>query len=118
MPSGGKLADDDHGWTFVTNHLIVLLCIAGDPTIRMADVAVRVGLTERAVQGIVADLEEEGYLTRRKVGRRNHYEVNRTMPLRQVEVAHHQVGELLSMFAAPKPERLRASKSAPRRKQA
>jgi predicted transcriptional regulator len=47
-------------WTFVTSHLIVLLCLAEDPTIRMADVAERAGITHRAVQGIVADLVNGG----------------------------------------------------------
>jgi DNA-binding IclR family transcriptional regulator len=100
VPSREKAAD--RSWTFVTNHLVVMLCIAEDPNIRMADVAARVGLTERAVQGIVAELEEAKYLTRTRVGRRNHYRINRSMPLRHLEVAHHRVGELLAMLGAPR----------------
>lgn len=45
-------------WTFLTNHAHVLLCLARDPELRLRDVAERVGVTERAVQRIVADLEE------------------------------------------------------------
>jgi hypothetical protein len=86
------------GWTFVTNHFVVLLCIAEDPNIRMVDVAARVGITERAVQGIVADLVETGYLTKTRVGRRNHYDIDAEMPLRHLETAHRHLGELLDLL--------------------
>jgi DNA-binding IclR family transcriptional regulator len=86
------------GWTFVSNHLLVLRCIAEDPNIRMADVARRVRITERAVQGIVSDLERAGYLRRSKVGRRNHYEIDATMPMRHLETQHRQLGELLAVL--------------------
>ena len=69
-------------WTFLSNHAHVLVCIAGDPEARMRDVAARVGVTERAVQRIVAELEEGGYLVRHKEGRRNHYDVTPSRPLR------------------------------------
>ena len=101
MPARGK-AQPDGGWTFVTNHFVVLLCIAQDPSIRIADVAERVSLTERSVQGIVADLVAGGYLTRTRVGRRNHYEINRELPLRHLETQHHRLGELLSLLGAPR----------------
>src|SRR5204863_9937797 len=78
----------DGGWTFVSNHFLVLLCIAEDPGVRMAEVAGRLGLTERAVQGIVADLAEAGYLQRTRVGRRNRYDVDTSMPLRHLETQH------------------------------
>jgi len=63
-------------WTFLTNHALVLLCIARDPQVRLRDVSARVGVTERTAQRIVADLAEAGHLTRRRVGRRNSYEVS------------------------------------------
>jgi predicted transcriptional regulator len=88
----------DGGWTFVSNHFLVLLCIAEDPGVRMADVARRLGLTERAVQGIVADLADAGYLRRTRVGRRNHYDVDTSMPLRHLETQHRQLGELLALL--------------------
>jgi predicted transcriptional regulator len=90
------------GWTFVSNHFAVLLCIAQDESIRIADVADRVGLTERAVQGIVADLVDGGYVTRTRVGRRNHYEINREMPLRHLQAQHRRLGELLTLMGAPR----------------
>lgn len=70
------------GWTFLTNHAHVLFCIAQDPEVRLRDVAARVGITERAVQRIVTDLDAEGYLTVFKEGRRNRYRVHHERPLR------------------------------------
>jgi DNA-binding MarR family transcriptional regulator len=88
------------GWTFVTNHGLVLLCIANDADTRMSDVADRVGITERAVQSIVADLVEAGYLAKTRRGRRNHYEINSTLPLRHLETEHRAVGDLLALLTA------------------
>ena len=72
--------------------------IAADPAVRMRDVALRVGVTERAVQAIVADLVEAGYLTRERVGRRNHYTVDPAGPFRHPAEAAHRIGELLALF--------------------
>jgi hypothetical protein len=82
-------------WTFLTNHAHVLVCIAETPDIRGRDIADRVGVTERAAQAIVADLVEGGYVTRKRVGRRNHYTINRDGPLRHPLEQDHTVGELL-----------------------
>lgn len=89
------------GWTFLTNHTHVLLCIRQDPEIRLRDVAAQVGITERAAQAIVSDLEAEGYLTRERVGRRNHYELRADVPLRHPLESQHTVGELLDLLAGP-----------------
>jgi hypothetical protein len=85
-------------WTFLTNHAHVLLAIAADPLVRMRDVAMRVGVTERAVQMIVADLVTGGYLTRSRVGRRNQYTVNRAGAFRHPAESDHRIGELLELF--------------------
>jgi predicted ArsR family transcriptional regulator len=62
------------GWTFLTNHAHVLFCLAERPDdVRVRDVAVRVGITERAVQRILGELEAAGYLERSRVGRRSVY---------------------------------------------
>src|SRR3954463_14842116 len=63
-------------WVFLTNHAHVLLCIARDSQSRARDIAEQVGITERATQRILAELIADGYVTRTKVGRRNHYKVN------------------------------------------
>ena len=87
-----------HGWTFLTNHAHVLLCIAEDPDVRLRDVAARVGITERATQRIVAELEDAGYLSHEKVGRRNHYEVHTELPLRHPLEDHLAIGALLRVL--------------------
>lgn len=85
-------------WTFLTNHARVLLWIARDPEIRLRDVAAGIGITERAVQIIVADLEAAGYLTRTRVGRRNRYTIDSSVALRHPSEADHPVGDLLGAF--------------------
>jgi hypothetical protein len=84
-------------WTFLTNHAHVLICVSQDPGIRGRDIADRVGITERAAQGIVSDLVAEGYVTRTRVGRRNHYEVHPELPLRHPIERDHPVADLLAL---------------------
>ena len=85
----------DHAWTFLSNHAHVLICLARDPRQRLRDVAEAVGITERAVQKIVADLEQAGALVRHREGRRNRYEVKRKAPMRHAVEANRTVGDLL-----------------------
>jgi DNA-binding MarR family transcriptional regulator len=85
-------------WTFVTNHAAVLVCIARDPEIRIRDIAERVGITERAAQRIVADLANEGYLTRRANGRRNRYELETGRAMRHRLARHRDIGDLLELM--------------------
>jgi DNA-binding IclR family transcriptional regulator len=63
-------------WHLLTNHANVLLCVTEEPDIRLRDLATRVGISERAVKRIVADLEHAGYISRERQGRRNHYEIH------------------------------------------
>jgi DNA-binding Lrp family transcriptional regulator len=86
-------------WTLLSNHGYVLVCIAGDPDIRLRDIASRVGITERAVFGIVEDLEAGGVIQRVKVGRRNRYLINVDQTLRHPIEAEQTVGALLDVFA-------------------
>jgi DNA-binding Lrp family transcriptional regulator len=88
------------GWTFLTNHAHVLLCIADDPDVLLREVAVKVGITERATQRIVAELESDGYLSHVKVGRRNRYEVHPDLPLRHPLEDHLEIGALLRVLTA------------------
>jgi len=85
------------GWTFLTNHAHVLVCLARDPGERLRDVASQVGITERAVQKIVMELEAAGALTRTRVGRRNSYEIHRKQHLRHPVEHSKTIGELLRM---------------------
>lgn len=84
-------------WTFLSNHAHVIICIAAEPEIRMRDVAMRVGITERAVQRIVAELEEGGYLTIIREGRRNRYSVNANVPLRHSVESHRTLAQLIEL---------------------
>ena len=86
-------------WTLLSNHGHVLLALARDPEARLRDVADAIGITERAVQSIVADLEVAGYLTRNRVGRRNRYILNRDVPFRHPAERDHLIGELIDIFA-------------------
>src|SRR4051812_10065967 len=74
-PSIGDSGVAPSTWLVLTNHGNVLLCVARGPTIRISEIARRVGIGERAAQKIVADLVAEGFLARIKEGRRNRYEV-------------------------------------------
>jgi DNA-binding transcriptional ArsR family regulator len=96
-----KSTDGYHRWRFVTNHAHVLETIARDPTLRLRDIAAAVGITERAAAKIVNDLEEAGYLTKVRDGRRNRYEVHDELPLRHPQHRHHTVGELIRFLRAP-----------------
>ena len=100
-PNGSQLSDlrqsEGPGWTFLTNHARVLLCLADNPRIRIREIAQSVGVTERCVQRILAELEEAGYLTRVHRGRRNHYEIHSHLPLRHPSEQHRQVSALLDM---------------------
>jgi hypothetical protein len=88
-------AADEGTWTFLTNHSHVLICLARDPKLRLRDLADRVGITERAVQGIVTDLVEAGCLTRHREGRRNRYDIVADRPMRHRVERQHVVGDLL-----------------------
>lgn len=95
-------------WTFLTKHAHTLICIAQDPGVRIQDIANQVGITLRTAQAIVGDLVAEGYVTRRRVGRRNEYEVHPQLPLRHPLEQDHAVGDLLAALGAsdgPRDER-------------
>lgn len=85
-------------WTFLTNHAHVLFCLAQDPGIRLRDVADRVGITERAVQRIVTELENASYITRQRNGRRNSYVVHHYHALRHPIESHRSVADLLALI--------------------
>lgn len=90
-------------WTFLSNYGHVLVALARDPDARVRDIADNVGITERAVQQIIAELVEEGYLTKEKVGRRNRYEVLGNMHLRHERESQVTVDDFLELIAGSKP---------------
>lgn len=86
------------GWTFLTNHAHVLIALHTEPDLVLREVAIRVGITERAVQRIVQDLEDEGFIRRQKVGRKNQYEVRTKEALRHPIESHRKIGDLLNLI--------------------
>lgn len=80
---------------FLTNHALVLASLAGDPGLRMRDIADRVGVTERAVESIVRDLTAGGYLTKVKKGRRNRYRLHLDRPFQHPLVSHRSLSRLV-----------------------
>ena len=96
-------------WTFLTNHAHVLILLHSEPDLVLREVALRVGITERAVQRIVQELEQEGFLRRERVGRRNHYQIASGQFLRHPVESHCSIDQLLAMVAGKRT--VRKSKS-------
>ena len=98
MPSKKKTPEpvSASGWTFLTNHGHILLCLAADDSLRVRDLAHKVGITERAVLKILADLEEGEVIARERDGRRNRYSVRFDAALRHDLEAHRTVGDLVA----------------------
>jgi len=96
------------GWTFLTNHAHILLCVAKDPGMRLRDIAAAVGITERAAQRIIAELADAGYLQREREGRRNHYQLHPELPLRHPLERHRRIGDLLDALEVDSPFRASA----------
>jgi DNA-binding MarR family transcriptional regulator len=92
--------ENGSAWTFLSNHGHVLLCIARDPNVRVRDIAQAVGITERAVQRILSELEEAGVIERTRQGRRTHYEIDEGLSLRHPIEADHSVGELMRLVGS------------------
>ena len=111
MPSTGKMKKpktpqpDAASWTFLTNHAHVLICLTENPEMRLRDVATAVGITERAVQKIISELEEGGLLERERQGRRNVYRIHARQPLRHPVESHCTVHGLLHFVLDAKPKR-------------
>ncbi|MGV3524971.1 MAG: helix-turn-helix transcriptional regulator [Candidatus Sericytochromatia bacterium] len=83
-------------WTFLTNHAHVLICLAHMPEYTVREVALSVGITERAVQRIIGELENAGFLSRERIGRRTRYSIHADKPLRHRLEAHCSLGDLLN----------------------
>ena len=91
--------DGTPGWSFLTNHAQVLLCISHDPGIRLREIGEAVGITERAAHRIVTELAAAGYISRRRNGRRNHYTIQSDLPLPDPLAREQTIGDLLAILA-------------------
>jgi DNA-binding transcriptional ArsR family regulator len=85
-------------WSFLTNHARALVCIARDPDVRLREIAVALGVTERTAFGIVDDLTEAGYVVKEKDGRRNRYRVQHHLPLPRRFPRDPTIGEVLAVL--------------------
>lgn len=95
------LPEDAHDWTFLSNYAHVLVCMARDRDMTLREIAEQVGITERAVHRLVCELEAAGVVTRSREGRRNHYELDLSLPLRHPLEDQRTVGDLLSALLDP-----------------
>jgi predicted ArsR family transcriptional regulator len=86
------------GWTFVTNYSLVLVYLAKHPRITARDLATSIGITERAVRKIIADLEDENYISKEKEGRRVRYFINSKLPFRHQTQRDKAIGKLLGVL--------------------
>src|SRR5438876_3123966 len=87
------------GWSFLTKHGRVLLCIAHDPGVRLRDIAASVDITERSAYGIVSDLAAAGYAVKQKHGRRNRYQIQAHLPPHEPTSQQLAIGEVLALLA-------------------
>ena len=99
-------------WTFFSNYGHVLVCLSRNNKARLRDVALEVGITERAVQKIVRDMQDAGFITISKQGRCNRYRLNKRKSLRHGLESHCNVGKLLALVTRPDPLRVTAEKIA------
>lgn len=93
------------GWTFITSHARVLAAIADNPNVRIRDIAAHCRLTERAVQRIIADLEQDDYLSHTRDGRTNTYRIEPDKVLRHPAEAGLPVASLLSLLVQDETDR-------------
>lgn len=85
-------------WSFLTNHTHVLVCLSRDSSLTVRTLALQIGVTERSVQRILAELEDDGVVKRSKEGRQNIYQINTAFQLRHHLERHQTVGNLLGLL--------------------
>jgi DNA-binding MarR family transcriptional regulator len=88
-------------WSFLTNHGRALLCVAREPDVRLRDIAMELGITERHAFAIVADLTEAGYVVKEREGRRNRYQVQEQLALPDLPDREQAIGEVLDLLIRP-----------------
>jgi predicted transcriptional regulator len=86
------------GWKFLTNHALVLCLIAQQPRITARETAATIGITEKATRNIINDLEADGYVSKKREGRRIRYGVDTDMPLRHEIQQDKAIGDLLEVL--------------------
>jgi DNA-binding IclR family transcriptional regulator len=102
-------------WSFLTNHARVMLCIAHDPGVRLRDIASTLGITERSAYGIVTDLADAEYVVKKRDGRRNRYQIQHHLPLREATNRERTIGEMLDLLGSTNARKRRRSRDQPQR---
>ncbi len=92
-------------WSFLTSHARALVCIANDPGVRLRDIAGALGITERSAYGIVTDLTDAGYIVKEKDGRRNRYQIQTHLPVREGVGRERTIGEVLALLVDRDPRK-------------
>ena len=82
-------------WTFLGHHAHVLIALDKDPDFKIEQLAKILGVTSRSVVNVLQDLVDGGYLRKTRTGRRNHYEINRSAPLRHLTSQDRSIGDLI-----------------------
>ena len=100
------MKNNDIGWTFFSNHAHVYFLLAQNEDVVLREVAIKVGITERSVLGIVQDLEESGYITREKVGRSNRYKIFTKKTLRHPLESNVELKDLVDLIKEGKKKNL------------
>ena len=98
-------------WSFLTNHARVLVCIAHDPGVRLRNIATSLDITERSAYSIVTDLTDGGYVVKDKDGRRNRYQIQAHVPLREPITRERTIGEVLDVLLGTNSRRRRRATS-------
>ena len=86
------------GWKFITNHALVLCQIVKQPRITAREISITIGITEKATRRIITDLEADGYVTKKREGRRLRYRVNPDLSLRAETQQGKAIGDLLEVL--------------------
>jgi DNA-binding MarR family transcriptional regulator len=110
----GKV-DGVREWSFLTNHARVMLCIAHDPGARLRDIASTLGITERSAYGIVTDLADAEYVVKKRDGRRNRYQIQHHLPLREATNRERTIGEMLDLLGSTDSRKRRRNRDQPQK---
>ena len=94
-------------WNFITNHGLVLLYISHNPQCTMREMAAALGITERSIQRVIKDLEQEGYVTWEGTGKGNFYQINNTRGLKHELTRDVIVADLLDLLSKKKRSKTR-----------
>lgn len=95
------------GWKFLTNHALVLCIVAQQPRITAREIATTIGITEKATRNIINDLEADGYVTKKREGRRTRYKIDPDLPMRAETQQDKAIGDLLGILGWKRRKRMK-----------